>query len=430
MRLCDQPVSRQSVAVPPCAARGAPTGRARLLDRRRASGHDLVLEAQVGAGIDCAACVELRAQGRSGLVLGLRGQRQQLHAQDAGRRVRPQVGVALEQRLDEAAHGGGLAQLRGHRRGELRLGTVGDHAQAVPEAAPRHGQRLQAQRGRQFAGRDMRVGRGARPFQARDVTLDRRDPGGDRGAARPRRLLAATAQLRVLAPQLAGLPPVLLERFLDHAHGRVHHQRGGLHLLHGVLRQRVETELLAQGLEHVLLRPPRAQQPGDLRGRQAGVRGEDRRLAAARRRAPRQAARLARLPAAPGGPLALIDPKADLAGRQVPVQQVERALGQLPAPRLDAERRAQGNVGRRELRLRPAHCLLALDPCHAGHAARPQRQEHLRTPALAVEDQRQQRILRWVRGGRRQQPQLLQLRQQVLPQRPSQARIDLLRQGE
>ena len=35
------------------------------------------------------------------------------------------------------------------------------------------------------------------------------------------------------------------------------------------------------------------------------------------------------------------------------------------------ERRAQGNVGRRELRLRPAHCLLALDPCHAGHAARP-----------------------------------------------------------
>ena len=198
------------------------------------------------------------------------------------------------------------------------------------------------------------------------------------------------------------------EGLVDQAHGRVGDHGGGLHFLGGVLRQRVQAELLAQPLEIVLLAPARAEQARHLCGRQGGVGGHDRRLAL----------------------LALVDPEADLAHGEAALQQLQRALGDAPAPGLEPEGRAQRDGGRAELLVRPAFLLAALAPGNAGHPARVQVAEQLRAPALAVEGQRQRR--RGGRGGGRrgQQPQLLQFRQQLLAQDLDHAGIDLLAQAQ
>ena len=52
---------------------GPPVGRARLRARRRTGGQDLVLGAQVGAGLDRPVGAELRSQGGRDDVLGGRG---------------------------------------------------------------------------------------------------------------------------------------------------------------------------------------------------------------------------------------------------------------------------------------------------------------------------------------------------------------------
>ena len=71
------------------------------------------------------------AQGGDGVVLSLGGHVQELHGEGAGGRVGTQGGVGMEQRLDQGADLGGLAEMgREQGRGE-GLGAVADEAQGV-----------------------------------------------------------------------------------------------------------------------------------------------------------------------------------------------------------------------------------------------------------------------------------------------------------
>ena len=161
-----------------------------------------------------------------------------------------------------------------------------------------------------------------------------------------------------------------------------------------------------------------------------GVGRDDRWLAPARRRLARLRPRLAPLPAAARRRLALVDPEADLAHGHLRWQQRHRPLGEAAPPDLLPERRAQRDLRRPELRVQPALLLRALAPRHARDPARLQCREQLRAPALAIERQRQARLLLPRSQPRLQQPQRLQLRHDCGPQLRHHPRVHLLVQAQ
>ena len=209
---------------------------------------------------------------------------QQAHGQRARRRIGQQAGVAAEQRLEQAAIGLRIVQLRCQHRRHRGLGPVGQHAQ-------RCRQRLEFLLVRQFARWHVLV----RHLQRYREALGGLLAGLNLGVQLAGHGRLGRRRQGPLAAQVAGPVAGLLERPVNLTPGRVDHPGGGLHLHQRVLGQAVEAELAAHVLEEILLIPARAQQARHLRGRQAGMRGHQRRLALRRVRTPGQFARLAAL---------------------------------------------------------------------------------------------------------------------------------------
>ena len=116
--------------------------RLRGRQRRAIAGRQFVDEAQVGSGEHGARVIQLGQQRGQRRILGAAGLVQQAHGQRSRRWIGQQASVAAVERLEQAASGLGIVQLRCQHRRHRGLGPVGQHAQCLHQQAQRRRQRL------------------------------------------------------------------------------------------------------------------------------------------------------------------------------------------------------------------------------------------------------------------------------------------------